>query len=257
MPPLLLDDEEAVAVTVGLHTAATAGITGIEEASLRAVTKLEHVLPARLRGRVRALEQAMTTIPPRRDSTVDTAVLTAISTAIHAAETLRFDYIDHHGEPSRRAVEPHRVVCWGPNWYLVGWDVERADWRTFRVDRISPRTPNGPRFAHRRPPDGDVTAYLRRRIGFELWPYHCLFRIQAPASALRGRAQGIVTPIDEHTCLLEIGCDSLDLALLVVGMLDVDFTVESPPEFAARLRLLSTRFAAAAREPDDHPGVDH
>jgi predicted DNA-binding transcriptional regulator YafY len=246
LPPLLLDDDEAVAVTVGLHTSAVSNVAGIEEASLRALTKVEQVLPSRLRHRVKTLENAMVTIPPRGGPTVDAAALVTVSAAIRAAETLRFDYVSHHGTPSRRAVEPHRLVCWGRKWYLVGWDVERTNWRTFRVDRMSLRTPGGPRFTHREPPDGDVAAYLRRTIGHDIWPYRSRLRMHAPASQVIGRVDGIVTPIDEHTCLLELASDSLDLVVLLVGMLDIDFDVESPPELAQHLRKLSERLANAA-----------
>jgi predicted DNA-binding transcriptional regulator YafY len=248
LPPLLLDDDEAVAVTVGLHTGAVSSVAGIEEASLRALTKLEQVLPSRLRHRVTALENAMVAIPLRGGPTVDAAVLTAVSAAIRAPETLRFDYVSHHGTESRRTVEPHRLVSWGRKWYLVGWDVDRTNWRTFRVDRMSLRTPNGPRFTHREPPDGDVAAYLRRTISHDIWPYRSRLRVHAPASRITGRVDGIVTPVDDHTCLLELASDSLNLVSLVVGMLDVDFDVESPPELAQHLRKLSDRLANAATQ---------
>ncbi|MEN3536810.1 YafY family protein [Microbispora sp. ZYX-F-249] len=246
LPPLLLDDEEAVAVTVGLRTGAASGVSGIEEAALRALTKVEHVLPSRLRHRVQTLEEAMVAIPPRGGPTVDAAVLTAISAAIRAAETLRFDYAGHHGGRSTRIAEPHRLVAWGRRWYLVAWDADRAGWRTFRADRISLRTPNGPRFAHRDPPGGDVAAYLRRSIGHEIWPYRSRLRVYAPASRVAGRVDGIVTPVDDDTCVLELASDSLELVALAVGTLGVDFDVESPPELARHLRTLSARFARAA-----------
>lgn len=244
LPPLLLDDEEAVAVTVGLHS-----VAGVEEASLRALTKIEQMLPSRLRHQVIALRGAVVAMSPESGPTVKAAVLTAISAAIRASEGLRFDYVSHHGIESRRGVEPHRLVCWGRRWYLVGWDVDRTDWRTFRVDRISPRTPNGPRFTHREPPDGDVTAYLCRTMGFEMWPLRARLRLHASATDIAGRVSGIVTPVDDHTCLLEIAADSFDLVAFTVGMLGVDFEVESPPELAEHLRELSNRLANAATLP--------
>lgn len=247
VPPLLLDDEEAVAVAVGLRTATAGGLAGADEAALRAGVKLEHMLPARLRHRVHALEQAIVAIPPRQEATpVDPDMLTAVSAAIRVAETLRFDYTSHEGNQSRRQVEPHRVASWGRRWYLIGWDTDRADWRTFRLDRIALRTPNGPRFTHRDPPAGDVTTYLRRRMGFEMWPHRPRVRLHAAAEDISEQVQGIVTPIDEYTCRLELATDSLRLAALVIGMLDVDFVVESPPELAEHLRKQSDRFANAA-----------
>ncbi len=152
MPPLLLDDDEAVAVAVGLRTAAGQGIEGIGETSVRALTKLEQVLPNRLRRRVGALNAF--TVPMLHNalpSAVDPAVLTELAALCRDAERLRFDYESHDGTPTRRSVEPHRLVCTERRWYLVAWDLERADWRTFRVDRIAPRPPHGPRFTPREP----------------------------------------------------------------------------------------------------------
>ncbi|SHF10065.1 helix-turn-helix transcriptional regulator [Streptoalloteichus hindustanus] len=245
LPPLLLDDDEAVAVVIGLQGAAGGSVAGIEEASLRALSKVEQVLPGRLRQRVSTLERAMVAMPASSTPTVDTATLTAISATIRTSETLRFDYVSHDGTTSTRQVEPHRVASWGRRWYLVGWDVDRGDWRTFRVDRMRLRTPNGPRFARREPPDGDVVAYLRRTMGFEMWPHRCLLRVHTPASEITGRVDGIVTPIDDHNCLLELPTDSYDMVAFTVAMLDVDFEVESPPELAEHLRKLSHRFTAA------------
>jgi predicted DNA-binding transcriptional regulator YafY len=260
LPPLLLDDDEAVAVTLGLQNNATGTVTGIEEASLRALTKVEQVLPTRLRHRVDALRGAVVAMPPRYDRgpAVDADSLTAISAAIRAAETLRFDYRSHDGDETRRSVEAHRIAHWGRKWYLVGWDTDRGDWRTFRIDRMSLRTPNGRRFTHRPSPDGDVVAYLRRTMGFAMWPHRCVIRVHVPAEDLAGRVEGIVTPIDEHNCRLEMGSDSYALAALVVGLLDAEFEVESPPELVTHLQVLAGRFtrgtsrsvAASAGLPD-------
>ncbi|MEU7789839.1 YafY family protein [Amycolatopsis sp. NPDC049159] len=241
LPPLLLDDDEAVAVVVGLHAG---GVSGLEEVSLRALTKVEQVLPSRLRHRVAALEASVLALPARGPA-VAAEVLTAVSSAIRAAETLRFDYVSHDGRESRRTVEPHRLVSWGRRWYLVGWDTDRADWRTFRTDRLALRTPNGPRFGHREPPDGDLTAYLKRTMGREMWPLRARLKVHAPASELAGRVEGELTPIDERTCRWELASESWDVVAFVVGMLDVPFEVESPPELAERLRALSARYAAA------------
>ncbi|NBH08990.1 YafY family protein [Amycolatopsis sp. SID8362] len=241
LPPLLLDDDEAVAVVVGLHAG---GVSGLEEASLRALTKVEQVLPSRLRHRVAALEASVLALPAR-GPVVAADVLTAVSAAIRASETLRFDYVSHDGRESRRAVEPHRLVSWGRRWYVVGWDPGRADWRTFRADRLTLRTPNGPRFSPREPPDGDLAAYLKRTMGREMWPLRARLKLFAPASELAGRVDGELTPSDAETCRLELASDSYDIVAFVVGMLDVPFEVESPPELADRLRELSARYAAA------------
>ncbi|KXK58580.1 DNA-binding transcriptional regulator [Micromonospora rosaria] len=245
LPPLLLDDEEAVAVAVGLHGAAGGAVAGIGEAALRALGKLGQVLPSRLRHRLDTLAHAVVAVPPRPGPAVDPGTLTAVSAAIRAAETLRFDYVDHHGRDSRRAVQPHRLVLRGRRWYLVGWDVERDDWRTFRADRIRVRVPNGPRFGHREPPDGDVTAYLNRSLDRDVWAYRPVLRVHAPAARIVGRVDGTVTPIDDRTCRLELCTESFDLVVLVICLLDADVTVESPPELAHHLHRLAPRLAAA------------
>ncbi|WP_197359093.1 helix-turn-helix transcriptional regulator, partial [Streptomyces clavuligerus] len=145
LPPLLLDDEEAVAVAVGLRTSAGQGVEGIGETSVRALAKLEQVLPDRLRRRVSTLNSV--TVPMLRVPRVqvDPSVLTELATACRDSEKLRFRYRDHSGSGTRRTVEPHRLVCTERRWYLVAWDLDRADWRTFRVDRVTPTPPHGPR----------------------------------------------------------------------------------------------------------------
>ncbi|HEX3649834.1 MAG TPA: WYL domain-containing protein, partial [Pseudonocardiaceae bacterium] len=164
LPPLLLDDDEAVAVAIGLRTATAGAVTGIEETSVRALAKLEQVLPHRLRRRIGALQDYTVRITVDGGPTVDPDVLTALANACRDHERLRLDYRDHHDTTSRRTVEPHQLVNWGRRWYLVAWDVDRAAWRTFRVDRLTPRVPTGPRFPPREPPGGDVVDYVTRGV---------------------------------------------------------------------------------------------
>ena len=165
LPPLLLDDEEAVAVVVGLRTGAGGGVAGIEEASLRALAKLVRVLPSRLRHRVHSLQSHAVAVPrDRTGPTVDPDVLTTLAGACRDQQSLRLGYHDHSGSASVRTVEPYRLVNWGRRWYLVAWDVVRTDWRIFRADRIELRTPAGPRFAPRELPDGDAAAYVSQRV---------------------------------------------------------------------------------------------
>src|SRR5215218_3034931 len=148
MPPLLLDDDEAIAIAVGLGTAARASVTGIEETAVRALVKLEQVLPAHLRRRVRALGSA-TIAPPVAGPTVDPQHLTVIAAACRDAECLRFAYRSRDGTASRREVEPHSLVNLGRRWYLVAWDRRREDWRTFRIDRLTRPASSGVRFTPR------------------------------------------------------------------------------------------------------------
>jgi hypothetical protein len=153
LPPLLLDDDEAVAVALGLRTSASGGVTGIEEASMRALMKLEQVLPPRLRHRVAALHGFIVPMGGR-GPTVDAQRLSAIAGACRDQEGIRFSYHNRTGAPSARTVEPHRLVHTGYRWYLVAWDLVRKDWRTFRVDRMEGKLKTSVRFKPRRPPEG-------------------------------------------------------------------------------------------------------
>jgi predicted DNA-binding transcriptional regulator YafY len=249
VPPLLLDDEEAVAVVVGLRTAATGGIAGIEETSLRALAKLERILPARLRRRVNALQTYTVAVPPDRPGPVtDPNVLTTLVAACRDHERLRVDYRDHAGAVTRRVVEPHHVVSWGRRWYLVAWDVERDDWRTLRVDRLAPRTPAGPRFSPRELPAGGVTEFVSRRVSAAAWRYRARVTVHAPAGVVLARinpAVGTVEPVDDVTCVLDTGADTVDTLAVHLGLLGVDFTVHDPPELVAALRELSARYGRA------------
>ncbi len=247
LPPLLLDDEEAIAVAVGLRTAAGGSVAGLEESSVRALAKLEQVLPSRLRHRVNAMQTATVSVPgtgPR----VDTAVLTAIATAIRASERLRFDYESHSGTDSRRDVEPHRLVSWGRRWYLVAWDNDRGDWRTFRVDRITPRTPGGPRFTPRRLPEGDVATYVQRGAGAATWRYRAKVLLHASEQLVREKLPLAVSiePAGVDRCIVEVGSDTPQMLTLYIGLLDVDFEVIDAPDFAAHLDRMAARFHQAA-----------
>ncbi|MFI0369696.1 helix-turn-helix transcriptional regulator [Actinomadura sp. 1N219] len=248
LPPLLLDDEEAVAVAVSLHAAASGTVSGIEETSLRALTKLQRMLPPRLRHRTGALRAATVSVAGR-GPVVDAATLTAIAAAIRDHERLRFDYRGHDGTEGARVVEPHRLVYTGRRWYLLAWDTGRDDWRTFRADRITPRTPNGPRFAPREPPGGDAAAHVVRGAGSRGWRYPARVRLHAPIEALAERlapAAGLLQSVDEDTTVLETGGDSLHDLAGFLGSLDVEFTVLEPAELRDHLRVLARRYASAA-----------
>ncbi|MFR9776815.1 helix-turn-helix transcriptional regulator [Micromonospora sp. MS34] len=249
LPPLLLDDEEAVAVAVGLRNATGGSIAGIEETSLRALAKLEQVLPHRLRRRVTALHAHTVRVPHDEPGpTVDAETLSVLSAACRDRERLRFDYVRHDGTADRRDVEPYRLVSWGRRWYLVAFDPQRDDWRTFRVDRITPRTPAGPRFAPRELPE-DLVDRVRRGVSSAAWRYRARVRVHAPAEVVAERinpAVGTVEPLDGQSCLLHTGADRLETIAVWVGLLGLDFTVEDPPELAEVLRTLATRYLRAA-----------
>ncbi|WP_158884755.1 helix-turn-helix transcriptional regulator [Amycolatopsis anabasis] len=246
LPPLLLDDEEAVAVAVGLRTATGSSVTGIGETALRALVKLEQVLPPRLRHRIDALRVSTVEIPGT--PSVDADVLTAIAAACRDRQRLRFDYHGHHGEESVRITEPHELVTWGRRWYLVAWDVEREGWRTFRVDRMRPRIPTGPRFAPREIPGGDAAAFVSRGVA-RMWPYQATVLLHAPADSPHARSAttyGRIEPVDEHTCRLTFGADTPHSLAFLLGALEVDFEVEDPPELADALLQLADRFRRGA-----------
>jgi predicted DNA-binding transcriptional regulator YafY len=252
MPPLLLDDEEAIAVAVGLRTAAGGTVAGIEETSLRALAKLEQVLPARLRRRVRALQTY--TVSVGRDAPgplADPGVLTTLAGACRDHERLRFGYRGHEGAESVRLVEPYRLVNWGRRWYLLAWDVDRSDWRTFRVDRIAPRTPTGQRFVPREPPD-DAADHIMRGVSKAGWRYRARITVHAPAERVTERinaAVGTVEPVDARTCVLNTGADALETMAVYIGLLGVDFTIDDPPELRAIVGELSERYRRAVSLP--------
>jgi predicted DNA-binding transcriptional regulator YafY len=247
LPPLLLDDEEAVAVAVGLRTVAGGSIAGIEETSVRALAKLQQVLPARLRHRVSAF-QAYALPVPSRGPRVDPDVLTMVASACRDHERLRFDYQGHSGAASRRDVEPYRLVNDRQRWYLVAWDTGRDAWRTFRVDRIGPRPPAGPRFTPRAlPPDPEITAEVARGAGQAAWRYRARVIVHAPAAYVRDRLPipVPVEPLGGDRCVFEPGSDHPEMLALYLGLLDADFEITDSPELLAALGKLADRYRHA------------
>lgn len=244
LPPLLLDDEEAVAVAIGLRAAAAGSVAGIEESSVRALTKLEQVLPSRLRYRIKLLQSVAVT--PSVGAAVAPDVVLAVATASRDHQRLRFDYRSHDGTSTTRTTEPHRLVHTGRRWYLVAWDLDRNDWRTFRLDRLDPRIPTGPRFSPRSdvPELGETT----QGVASGGYRHQARFTLQAPAEVIADRIAntvGTVEPIDATSCTLTTGANSLDELLLYIGLLGHPFTIEAPPELIAHARALSDRLKAA------------
>jgi predicted DNA-binding transcriptional regulator YafY len=247
MPPLLLDDDEAVAVAIGLRGAAGGSVAGVAEASVRALAKLEQVLPSRLRHRIGGLHSMVVPLLAG-GPTVDPETLTAIAAACRDRLRLRFDYRGRDGAESVRTTEPHRLVHTGRRWYLVAYDLERADWRTYRVDRMRPRTPTGPRFVPRDPP-ADAAAFLSQSVASAPYRYQARILMRAPLAAVADRGSptaGRLEPVDEHSCVLHTGANSLDTIALYVGLKGFDFEVLDPPELVGYVRELARRFARAA-----------
>jgi predicted DNA-binding transcriptional regulator YafY len=252
LPPLLLEDDEAVAVAIGLRTATTSGsVTGIEETAFRALAKLEQVLPPRLRRQVNTLQRVTVSVRRRAGGpTVDPAMLTELARLSRDHFGMYFDYSDRKAQASQRRAEPYRIVNAGQRWYLVAWDLDREDWRTFRVDRIRPGMSPGPRFTPRGLSDAEVEALISRGVPPEARSHQSRVLVHAPAAELAERFGpwiGTITAVDDGSCILETGADSPEMLAAWLGMLGADFSVSEPPELVEQLRRLAARYAAAAR----------
>ncbi|MGQ0849632.1 MAG: helix-turn-helix transcriptional regulator [Actinomycetota bacterium] len=247
IPPLLLDDEEAVAIALGLLTASGGTILGIEETSLRALAKLEKVLPPRIRRRVNTLQSA---VMPRIRAwvKVDPEILTTIAQAIRDRERLRFAYRSRAGEGSERHVEPHQLVTLHQRWYLLAYDREREDWRTFRLDRVqNPRATRMP-FEPRPIPGGNAVDYVMNAMRSIPMRYRVVATLKAPAAEIVARihrGEGEVEPIDETSCRLRTEGDYLEWLAFQLAWLNVEFEVHEPPELVAYLGELSGRMTRA------------
>jgi predicted DNA-binding transcriptional regulator YafY len=247
LPPLLLDDEEAVAIAVGLRTAAGQTIAGIEEAAVRALTKLERVLPARLRYRVSALNAATTPLFTGDQPVVDPSQLTGIAAAITNHERLRFAYSSNwsnDGEESRRHTEPYQLVPAGRRWYLVAYDLDRNDWRLFRVDRITNALATGARFTPRELPESDPAAFVTSKL-YSLAPtYEAVVTVHLPAADVPAHL-GAVEPIDERRSRVRAGADTVEWLAFRFCAVGCEFEVHSPPELVEYVAALSGRAARA------------
>ncbi|MEV6245763.1 transcriptional regulator [Streptomyces sp. NPDC051742] len=248
MPPLLLDDEEAVAIAVGLRAGAGHAIEGVDEASVRALAKLEQVLPARLRHRVSTLQNA--TIPLTRGdgATVAPATLTALAGAVTGRERLRFGYRAGDGAETKRLVEPYRLVSTGHRWYLVAYDLGREDWRTFRVDRVSDPLATGARFTPRELPAGDAAQLLLRSMSRAQSELDLDVSFEAPADFVTARLPSHLVPTETGptSCRLRArATDSVEWLALRLALVDAPFTIHGPEPLLLYVRDLSARLATA------------
>lgn len=249
LPPLLLDDDEALAIALGLRSAAAGTVMGMEEAAVRALAKLEQVLPARLRRKVKALHAAVVSMPMLQ-ARVDAEVLSIAAGACRNHEELRFRYEDNQGAMSERHVEPHGVVHSGARWYLVAWDLNRSDFRTFRVDRMTRKPTTGRRFVPRPLPDGDLATYVSRSVGARAYGFKVKVLLHASIEQMSQRVSpltGRLERVSDDRCVFETGGNSLDSIALWIAHLGVDFEALDPPELAERLRFLSLRLRRASR----------
>jgi predicted DNA-binding transcriptional regulator YafY len=250
LPPLLLDDEEAVAVAVTLQTAAGSGgvgVAGLGEAAVRALVKLERILPSRLRRRVAAVPVSTVT-PLRTVPAVDPTALVAVGAACRDRRVLDLDYTAHDGAVTRRRVEPHHLVSWGRRWYLLAHDLGRDDWRTLRLDRLRPRVgpdglATGPRFEPREIPGGDPAAYVASKVA-DIRPFRCRVRVLAPPDAVRERLwtdQARLDDLGDGTSRLHLSADQVDGAVIMLVGLGLEVVVEAPDELADAVRALASR----------------
>lgn len=257
VPPLLLDDDEAVAIAVGLRTAAAGAVAGFEETSVRALAKVIQLLPPRLRRRIDALRVATAPGAFGGGPTLDPDALTTIALGCRGEERLRFDYTAREAETTARHVEPHRLVSLGRRWYLVAWDLDRGDWRSFRVDRLSEPSLTGARFRPRELPGGDPVAWLRSRMAAIPTRQDVSLVLEAPAERVRAIVGhwGTVEPLGERECRLRMSVDDLGWPVMVLGVVGAPFTVESPPalidriQATGRLLLNSAENGATDRRP--------
>ena len=261
LPPLLLDDEEAVAIAVGLRTAAHGAVTGIEETAVRALAKLQQVLPAPLRRRVEAVAAGTVSSPGWPGDAVDADVLVAVAQACRGSEQLRFRYTAGDGSQTRRLVEPHRLVSRHRRWYLIGWDVQRADWRVFRADRIEEPFANGVRVAPRELPAEDAAAFLAASLRNRPTAHSAVLRLRGTPEEVRRAVppwSGRITDEGDGTCLLQVTSDSLEWLTATLAMLDHDGQLlEASPGLTEHLGTVSRRLghlAAAPGAPTGEPG---
>lgn len=251
LPPLLFDDEQAVAIAVALRTATASG-AGIGEAAVRALATVRQVMPSRLRHRIDTLQVSAIARGPLT-AEVDPEVLMTLAGAVRALEVVRFDYESPGSAgPALRRVEPHHVVTRSGRWYLVAWDLEREDWRTFRVDRITPRTPDGPRFERRElPGTGGIEAYVTAQFtgshGPDGWPCTGEVILSLPVAEVAPYAlDGLVEELGPHRCRLTLGSWSWASVVAMIVRYDADVEVVGPPELRAELDLVARRLARAS-----------
>ena len=250
-PPLLLDDDEAVAVAVALGAAAGSA-ANTDDVALRVLAKLDQLLPRRLRRRLSALP-AVTVSLVSPHSTVSLSVLAAIAAACRDQLQLRFSYRDNRGVVTGRTVEPMRLVHTGRRWYLAAWDVERSDWRTFRVDRVqpNPRLAQGARFAPRQPPE-DFATLVSRSIAASPYRYRVRLKVKGSVAEVRARVPpwiGVLEPADDSHCILTAGGDTYETIVSLIVHTGVDFTLLEPPELAQPIHDVVARLLRGIATP--------
>ncbi|MFC9976708.1 helix-turn-helix transcriptional regulator [Spirillospora sp. NPDC127200] len=253
LPPLVLSEDEAAAIVMGLQELTCGPSPMPADAALSAMAKIVQVLPVRIRRRIDSLRAVA--VPPRtpeeRAGVTDVASLTTLALACRDTETVEFAYRARTGRTAARTVHPHHIARVENRLYLIAWDLDRADWRTFRVDRIGEVSRTGATFAPRPLPADDPVEYVRARISAMPGRYPVRATVRAPAERVRKEIAhyGTVEPIDDTSCRVEIPADSLDWAAFCIGALDAPVVVHGPPEAVAYMRAWGRRLVAGTREP--------
>lgn len=246
MAPLLLEDDEAVAIAVGLRTAAAGGVPGFEDIAVQALTKVITLMPPRLRRRMDALKTQTDALPPWTGGpALDAEVLTTLAQACRDDEAVSFGYTAADGASSTRRVEPHRMVTIGRRWYLVAYDRDRADWRSFRIDRISSTpTTTGQRFAPREVPGGDAAAFVSQGLRSRPQRHQVRVRMAAPAAEVAGYVGrwADVEATGDDSCVMTMNTDSLEWPVMILANLDHPFTIEAPAELVDVVARVGQRF---------------
>ena len=260
LPPLLLEEDEAVAVAVGLR--AGTAVRGIEETSARALAKLEHVLPHRLQRRVNALRDAVSAGPENTgsnvdDPIVDPSLLSEVAAAVRDHVELRFDYQAPH-EASRLQLEPYRLVSWQRRWFVVARDARTDTWAPYRLDWMRLRTPGGRRFTPQPLPGEDYTSFVLREVAFSGWLIHTRIAVDAPAESVLARINptvGVVERVDDDHCVLVTGGDSVEIIAVYIGMLGLDFHVTEPPALVEAVATVGDRYRRAVTATSGTPAA--
>lgn len=245
LPPLLLDDDEAVAVAVTVRAAVSVGMAGTDDVALRALGKLEQVMPDRLARRARTITDAIAT-PPSRGPQVDGDVLAVVAAAIRDRQQLRVDYRNHEGETSRRLLEPQRIVHSGARWYLLAWDVERSEWRVHRLDRLTPRIPVGPTFTERPDPEPDAVTFVLQGVQTRVYRHRCTVTVAATAAHVAEKFSVLtadVESVDASSCVVRFGVNDLTVAALRLLDLRAALTVREPAALRDAFAEIAQRIA--------------
>ncbi|MET0391157.1 MAG: WYL domain-containing protein [Polyangiales bacterium] len=250
LPPLMLDDDEGVAVTLALQDAALGGVAKLEEAAARALAKLDQLLPSRAQKRIKAMRGAIVRLPRQGGPTVELSTVQSLAAACNDRVALAFGYNDRTGTGTRREVEPLRVVHMERRWYLVAWDRSRADWRTFRIDRLQQPIERLAGFTPRPAPDDDVVAYANRTLSVGNYRHQVRVRLLAPLELARDHIDGNygqLTAIDAHSCRFETSGTSLQAIAVWIAVLGLDFVVEEPAQLLPMLQELTERLQRASQ----------